>query len=777
MTDHNKPGDYRSDDLSDRVNDLVDRMTLREKLSQLVGFWQTVGPPVAPGQDLLHTERAAFEDFARHGLGQITRPYGSRPVEPDEAREVLIARQRWLRENTRFGIPAIVHEECLTGLTAWKATMFPVPPAWGASFDPDLIEEMSRGIGNTMATLGIHQGLAPVLDVIRDQRWGRVEECISEDPHVVATIGAAYIRGLQSAGVIATLKHFVGYSNSRGGRNTAPVHAGPREMADVHLPPFEVAIKDACARSVMNSYAEIDGVPVTADPFYLTEILREDWGFTGTVVADYFSVVFLQAYHGVAAGLEDAAAQALAAGIDVELPQGVAYLDPVVRMIESGGLDEKLVDRALRRVLRQKAELGMLDDDYDPDPRRPIETDNRATQTIARRIAEESIVLLSNDGVLPLDPASSQHIAVIGPNADTTTALFGGYTFANHLLQKYPEVPLGVDAKTVLEAITSEFPCAVIDYAHGTGVNDDDRTGIAEAAALAADSDLTVLVLGDRAEMFGGGTSGEGSDSITLDLPGAQQELAGAVLAAGTPTIVVLMTGRGYQISQILDNASAVLQAFFPGQEGAGAIAGVLGGAVNPSGHLPMSLPGPGTVQPYSYLHPILGGKPAYSQISSVDPTPALPFGHGLSYTEFQYGQLKFTSNEVDTTQPIRCSIDLTNSGERTGADVVQLYVHDPVASVTRPLAQLVGYARVALEPGETATVGFDVPPRQFSFTGRDGRRIVEPGELRVSVRRSLTEVVQEVSVTVTGPAREVPGTERRLTDVEMVAAQSTSSG
>ncbi|MEV4174772.1 glycoside hydrolase family 3 N-terminal domain-containing protein [Nonomuraea sp. NPDC049709] len=762
-----------------RVEKLLADMSLGEKLAQLVGVWLNVNRDegvVAPLQDSMQGEDVQFEAFARDGLGQITRHFGTRPVDPGWARSALAERQRWLRENTRLGIPALVHEECLTGLAAWRATTYPAPPSWGASFDPDLVEEMGRRIGASMRALGVHQGLAPVLDVIRDQRWGRVEECVSEDPYEVATIGAAYVRGLQSTGVIATLKHFVGYSNSRAGRNLAPVHAGAREVADTLLFPFEVAVRDAGAGSVMNSYAEIDGVPIAADDHYLTRVLRDDWGFEGTVVADYFAIAFLHTLHAVATDAEDAAVQALTAGIDVELPTGVAYLEPLARAVTSGRIDEALIDRALRRVLRQKAGLGLLDDDYDPEPGRAeegpvngpedgrVDLDDPASRDVARRLAEESVVLLTNDGVLPLGDASGRKVAVVGPNADDVAALFGCYSFVNHVLPHFPDVETGLAAPTLLEALRAELPGAELATERGTGVDDGDRSGIAAAARLAAGSDVAILVLGDRSGLFGRGTSGEGCDVEGLDLPGAQAELAEAVLTTGTPTVVVLMTGRAYAVPGLLRDAAAVVQAYFPGEEGAVAIARVLSGAVNPSGRLPMSMPRGTAGQPYSYLHPKLGGA---GSVSNLDPAPALPFGHGLSYTSFAYADLTVAA-EVRAGQPIRCSVVVRNTGERAGAEVVQVYASDRIASVTRPLAQLVGYARVELAPGESARVAFDVPARLLSFTGRDGRRVVEPGEVGVSVRRSVADVVEERTVLVTGPVYAFTGDERRLTTVSV---------
>src|SRR6478736_7251540 len=386
--------------VSERVRSLHAQMTLDEKLAQLVGYWVDQGDElVAPMAGEMATS-TKYEDASAHGIGHLTRVYGTRPVDPVERAAWLWAEQRRLKAETRLGIPAIVHEECLTGLAAWQAATYPTPLAWGASFDPALVEEAARAIGDSMRELGIHQGLAPVLDVVGDPRWGRVDECIGEDPYLVGTIGTAYVRGLQEAGVHATLKHFVGYSASAAGRNHAPVSAGPRELLDVYLPPFEMAVRDGGARSVMNSYVDVDGVPMAASTEHLTGVLREQWGFDGVVVADYFAVAFLEVMHRVAADRGEAAALALEAGIDVELPTGDAYLEPLAERLRAGLADERLVDRAVLRVLAQKEELGLLDPDAFADgPPTHVDLDPPHQRELARRLAQESVVLLANDGV------------------------------------------------------------------------------------------------------------------------------------------------------------------------------------------------------------------------------------------------------------------------------------------------------------------------------------------------------------------------------------------
>lgn len=747
---------------SARVRDLLERMTIDEKLAQLGGFWVDQGDElVAPmAGELASSTR--YEDATVHGIGHLTRVYGTRPVDPAERAAWLWAEQRRLRQSTRLGIPAIVHEECLTGLAAWQAATFPTPLAWGASFDPAAVEEMATLIGESMRELGIHQGLAPVLDVIRDPRWGRVDECIAEDPYVVGTIGTAYVKGLQHAGVDATLKHFVGYSASRAGRNHAPVSAGPREVADVLLPPFEMAVRDGGARSVMNSYAEIDGQPVAASSEYLTDLLRDAWGFDGVVVADYFSVLFLHTMHAVATDAGDAARLALTAGIDVELPSTDAFGEPLRALIASGGIDQDLVDRAVTRVLAQKERLGLLDDAFDAPPA-SVDLDSPAHRALARRLAEESVVLLSNDGTLPL--RSPQRIAVIGPNADHAEALMGCYSFANHVLAHHPGVPLGFRIPSVLEALRGEFPDAHVTSAAGCDAEGHDRSGIPEAVDVARAADVAVVVVGDRAGLFGRGTVGEGNDVESLDLPGVQRELVEAVLATGTPVVLVLLTGRPYAIDWALDAhgaPSAVVQAFFPGEEGGPALARVLSGAVNPSGRLPVSLPRAAGAQPYSYLHPILGGP---NEITSASSAPVRPFGFGLSYTAFTHRDLD-VATDVPAGGAFRASVRVRNDGDRAGTDVVQLYARDVFASVTRPVAQLLGYTRITLDAGQEAVVEFDVPTTRLAFTARDGRRIVEPGEVELWVGASCADRETTAGIEITGPVYTVTATDRRLTEV-----------
>ncbi|WP_371664634.1 glycoside hydrolase family 3 N-terminal domain-containing protein [Streptomyces sp. NBC_00280] len=742
---------------AERVDALLAEMTLEEKLAQLGSAWpgvEHVSGNVAPMQDVFarHTD---FEQASKDGLGHITRPFGTKPVDPADGARRLAALQRELMETTRLGIPAIAHEECLTGFTAHHASVFPTPLAWAAAFNPALVERMAHTIGTSMRRVGVHQGLSPVLDVVRDYRWGRVEETLGEDPYLVATSGAAYVRGLETAGIVATLKHFAGYSASKAARNHAPVSMGPREFADVILPPFETAIREGGARSVMNSYADVDGVPAGADAGLLTRLLREDWGFEGTVVSDYWSVAFLRTMHRIAADYGEAGARALTAGIDVELPDTLCYGEPLAELVRAGTVSEDLVDRAVRRVLHQKAELGLLDAGFTPevDVEGPIDLDPPAHRALARELAEQSIILLDNrEGLLPL-AADTASIALVGPCANDANAFFGCYSFPNHVLPHHPGHDNGIEALSLLDALAMELPGALITYEQGCPVKDSDREGFDAAVEAARQAEVCVAVVGDRAGLFGLGTSGEGCDAEDLSLPGVQGELVEALLATGTPVVLLVVSGRPYALGAYADRAAGVVQAFFPGEEGGPALAGVLSGRTTPSGKLPVQIPRTPGGQPGTYLHAPLGGNT--EGVSNLDPTPAYPFGHGLSYTTFAYDGFEVSAHEIRTDGEVEISCVLRNTGEIPGSEVVQLYTADPIAQLPRPVTQLTGYARVRLAPGEKRRVTFRLHTDRLAYTGPDLRRIVEPGEITVMIGASSTDIRLTGTVHLTGPVRE----------------------
>ncbi|MFC9962457.1 beta-glucosidase [Streptomyces nigra] len=755
-----------------RVDALIGAMTLQEKIAQLYGVWvgaSDQGGEVAPHQHDME-EAVDLDALLPTGLGQLTRPFGTVPVDPAIGALSLMRTQARIASANRFGIPALAHDECLAGFAAWGATAYPVPLSWGATFDPSLVRAMAEAIGRDMRSVGVHQGLAPVLDVVRDARWGRVEETIGEDPYLVGSIGTAYVAGLESAGIVATLKHFVGYSASRAGRNLAPTSVGPRERADVLLPPFEMAIREGGARSVMHAYTDTDGIPSAADEALLTGLLRDTWDFDGTVVADYFGIAFLKTLHGVAGDFGDAAGTALTAGVDVELPTVKTFGAPLVEAVTEGRVPEEIVDRALRRVLTQKAHLGLLDPDWSPVPpaldgadlddaealRGRIDLDRAANRELARRIADQAVVLLGNDGTLPL--TRPRRIALVGPNAAEPTAVLGCYSFPLHVGVQHPEFPVGLELPTLQDTLTAEFPDAEITSVRGTGVDDGDLSGIAAAVEAARDAEVVVAVLGDRAGLFGRGTSGEGCDAESLALPGAQQQLLDALLDSGTPVVTVLLAGRPYALGRAVDESAAIVQSFFPGEEGTRAIAGVLSGRTNPSGRLPVSVPRGAGSQPSTYLGARLA---QVSEVSNIDPTPAFGFGHGLSYTTFAWSDLTVGTGQAATDGEFALSLTVRNTGDRAGTEVVQLYLHDPVASVVQPVQRLVGYTRVPLEPGEARRVRVTVPADVASFTGRDGHRVVEPGALELRLAASSTDARLTATVTLTGPVRWVDHTRR----------------
>jgi len=762
-------------DASSRLDALMAEMSLAEKVAQLGSVWlgfDAVTGEVAPMQNVF-SRNAAWPEAIAHGIGHLTRVFGTRPVTAAEGVRRLRELQETLVSSTRLGIPAIVHEECLTGFTTFRATVYPTALAWAATFDPELVHEMASAIGRDMAAVGVHQGLSPVLDVVRDYRWGRVEETMGEDPYLVSQLGTAYVRGLEDHGIIATLKHFAGYSASKAARNHAPVSMGPREFADFILPPFEHAVRVGRVRSVMNSYADVDGIPVASDPALLTDLLREAWGFTGTVVSDYGAVTFLQLMHRIAETEGEAAALALAAGIDIELPSTLCYGQLLLDQIEAGQVDEALVDRALRRVLAQKLELGLLDAGWSPEPLDAgIDFDSAGNRDIARRMAESSIVLLDNPtGVLPL--RTPQRIALIGPCADDPQTFFGCYSFPNHgALDPDFEGGIGIATDSLLEALLVEFPAADVRYEPGCQVSGGDVTGVEAAVAEAAAADVVVLAIGDRAGLFGNGTSGEGCDAEDLNLPGHQPELVEAVLQAGRPTVLVAVSGRPYALGQYEGRAAAIIQAFFPGEEGGQALAGVLSGRVNPSGKLPVEVPRHAGGQPHTYLAAPLGQDS--HGVSSLDPTPAFPFGYGLSYSSFGYETLRASAVEVDTASSVELTITVRNTGDRDGAEVVQLYAADAVASVTRPVTQLIGFARVRLHAGESAEVTFTVHSDRLSFTGRTMERIVEPGEVTFRVGTAGATYAGPVPVQLVGETRTIRG--ERVMDTPAVVTPAATT-
>jgi beta-glucosidase len=764
-----------------RARDLLVRMTLDEKLAQLGSLWSF---EVFDGQGL-DLERA--RQRLAQGIGQVTRVAGATNLPLDEVATFGDQIQRFLVEETRLGIPAILHEESLHGVMAAGATCYPQSIGQAATWDPDLVERMARLIAERLRAMGAGQALAPVLDVCRDPRWGRLEETYGEDPYLVAALGCAYVRGIQSTPqgqrpVIATAKHMVGHGIPEGGLNTAPAHIGPRELHDVFLLPFEAAVREAGIGSVMHAYDELDGLPCAASRELLTSILRERWGFDGIVVADYLGIEHLVTLHEMVAGLSDAAAMTLAAGLDMELPATDAYGAPLREALADGRVDTALVDQAVERILRTKLRLGLFER---PVVEAPGPADLAAREAaVALEVAQRSIVLLENDGTLPL-ATDLACLAVIGPNAHSARNLVGDYGHIVHietLLENRgregvagSSAPLDLQLadelaswSTVLDGIRARVgPGTEVRYAPGCGILDGEDGEIAAAVEAARGADAAILVLGERSGLTAQCTCGETRDRCELGLPGRQAELVRAVAATGTPIVLVLVAGRPLAIPTEARLAAAILHSWVPGEAGPPAIAAVLFGDVSPGGKLPVTVPRHVGQVPLFYAHKPSGGRSMWHQ-DYVDGShlPLWPFGHGLSYSRFELSRLH-VDGRVPIDGELAVSVHLSNVGSRTASEVVQLYVRDLHASLTRPIKELKGFVRVGLAPGERRTVRFTLAAEQLAFTGIDGRLLVEPGRHRVMVGTSSADLPLQDEFEVVGQPRVLGARSRFFTLAE----------
>ena len=742
-----------------RVDDLLARMSLAEKVAQLGSAWvfQLVG-----GDAL----RPAALELMRDGLGQVTRISGASNVGAVEAARVANTIQRFLVEHTRLGIPAIVHEEVSAGLMASDATVFPQPIGLASTWSPTAVQAMADVVRREMRAIGAHQGLSPVLDICRDPRWGRTEETFGEDPHLVAEMGLAFVAGLQGesldTGVVATAKHFVGYGASQGGLNWAPAFLPPRELREVHLHPFEAAVRLGGIKAVMNGYHELDGVPCAANAELLTGVLRDEWGFDGCVVADYFAVRQLDDYHHLAADDRDAAAIGLSSGIDVELPSTDCYGAALVAAVEVGEVSIDVVDRAVVRVLRTKFELGLFEQPYvDDTPAVVAAAIATADGDLAERLARDSLVLLRNDGTLPLDGSAMRRVAVIGPNADDVRNLYGDYSYAAHVetlremrtSDNIFNVPVPDDldldqivlpGATVLAALVAALPGVDVRYSKGCDVAGTSTAGFSDAVAAASDSDVAIVVVGDKPGLTDDSTTGEARDRSSLDLPGVQEDLVAAVAATGTPVVLVHIGGRPAGSVAAHEASAAILEAWVPGPRGATAIADALVGRTNPGGKLPLSFPRSAGHVPVYYRQKRSGGRSHWKGDYADSPVaPLYAFGHGLSYTTFRVDPVGLAPSVVGPGDSVAVTVDVSNTGGRDGDEVVQLYVRDPRARITRPLLELKAFARVTVPAGQQRRVQFTVPVGQLGYYDRidgptrgDGhlRYVVEEGEIEVFV-------------------------------------------
>ena len=735
-----------------RVADLLSRMTLEEKIAQLSGYWFPKSGVFVDDQ-----LRPALGDKAKavlaNGLGEISRPSENedrkKNLGPRQEAELTNALQKFVIENTRLGIPLLNHEEGLHGMQGVGATSYPQPIALAASFDPTLVEDIMTAVAKETRARGAHHTLAPVIDVMRDPRWGRAEETFGEDPYLVSRMGVAAVRGLQgraskgdaktpgkidASHVMATLKHFAVHGQPEAGINAGPGNYSERVIREVFLPPFVAAIKEAGARAVMPAYVEIDGVPAHANRLYLQDILRKEWAFDGLVVSDYFAIEQLNSLHHVVDSDDAAAKLAFESGVDLELPDPKLY-PKLAAQVKSKAIPVALIDKAVGRVLKAKFELGLFEQPYVDVEQADKIAGSAEHAALARKAAERSIVLLKNaGGLLPLDRAKVKSIAVVGPNAEPCR--LGGYSGV-------PKRCIGV-----LRGIKEAAGAGVkVIWAPGCGITrgndwwadkveaptpEEDRKMINDAVAVARTADVVVLALGDSEQ-----SSREAwapnhlGDRPSLDLPGRQDDLARAVLAIGKPTVAVLLNGRPPAINVLAQGAGAILEGFYLGQEGGGAVAAALFGEVNPGGKLPVSFARSAGHLPIFYNY-----KPSARRGYLFDEvTPLYPFGHGLSYTTFGYKNLKVTPAATkDDRDAHTASVEVSNTGARAGDEVVQLYLRDVVSSVTRPVKELKGFERVTLKPGETKTVTFTLGHDALGFWKTAKEFVVEPGKFDVTV-------------------------------------------
>jgi beta-glucosidase len=762
--------------VEERVDALTSEMTLIEKCAQLGGIAAT--SLVGGDGDDLDPDNLDPDLIARRipfGIGQVTRIGGELGLAPGQSATLLNQIQRVAVERTRLGIPVLVHEESVGGYLAHGATVFPQGIGLASTWDPELVSAVAEVIREQLRAVGARHALAPVLDVARDPRWGRVEETYGENPVLAGVIGTAYVQGLQTGnlrdGILCTGKHFVGHGLSEGGRNHAPVQLGPRELREVYAEPFAAAIRDARLGCVMASYSPVDGLPCAGSAAILDRLLRDELGFDGMVVADYFAVGFLETRQRTAADKREAAVQALTAGLDLELPELDCYGRPLREAVEAGRVDPRLVDRSVGRVLAAKFRLGLFEQPYVDAASAPMVFDTPAQRLLARRAVARSVVLLANDqGVLPIRPEVGA-VAVIGPGADDPRLLQGDYHYPAHIgVVPGDELGRAADDETAVIAAGAIKPeadftvhvtpraalreafagRAKVLFARGCDVVGDDRSGFGEAIGAARAAEVAVVVIAGRSGLGRECTVGEGRDATDLRPTGVQAELVRAVHDTGTPTVAVVLSGRVHALEEVAEAADALVQLWPPGEEGGHGLVDVLLGLADPAGRLPVTLPrNVGQVPLYAGHRAAGASSFFYHDYSDSPVSPLFAFGHGLGYTTFTYGELRLDAG--GTTDPIQVSVAVTNDGTRAGEEVVQLYAVDLVASVARPDRQLVGFARVPFEPGQTRIVRFTVHPSRLAFYDSRMRFVCEPGDYSFRVGASSVDIRAETTIRLTG--------------------------
>jgi len=722
-----------------RVADLLSRMTWEEKVAQLGSYDSFNGWEGWAEFGRLSLEKRierikSIPPAVGVGIGTGQFSVFLRELPPQDAAKKANQIQEYARENTRLGIPPIIHDEGLHGLLANDSTSFPLSIGMASSWDPQLLEEVAGAIGREARTRGIRQLLSPTINIARDPRCGRTEETYGEDTFLAARMAVAFVRGLQGQGVIATPKHFAANFVGDGGRDSYAIHLSERLLREVYLPAFEAAVREAGALSIMAAYNSLDGLPCSCNPWLLTDLLRGEWGFEGFVVSDYDSVIHILEKHAVAADKTEVAKRAVEAGMDVELPKSICFTDPMLAGLKNGAISEKAVDEAVRRVLAVKFRMGLSDDRLVDEARAAVSSHTPQHQALALRMAQEAITLLKNgQNVLPFH-AGLKSLAVIGPQAART--VLGGYTWEGYAPDRFT-TPLQAIKHKAGEKVT-------VHYAFGCDVTGDGdaKDGIAAAVAAARQSQCAVLFVGNDKR-----TEGEQKDRANLELPGAQPELIAAVAATGVPVVVVLINGAPVVMTEWIDKVAAVLEAWYPGEAGGLAIADILFGDANPGGKLPVSIPRSMGQLPLFYNYKPSGRIEDYVDLTGK---PLFPFGFGLSYTTFAYRSLGITPQKAGAGEKVTVSLEAENTGSAAGDEVVQLYVHDRLASVVRPVKELKAFQRISLKPGEIYQVRFELDVRQLGLYDAGLNYVVEPGEFDIMVGSSSEDIRLKGTLVVT---------------------------
>ncbi|MGC9065362.1 MAG: glycoside hydrolase family 3 N-terminal domain-containing protein [Candidatus Ratteibacteria bacterium] len=696
--------------MEERIKKLLGKMSIEEKVAQLTCIERN---------ELLEKEQFSQSKAnvqLKNGAGHISPIL--RPFDPEQGTKISNEIQKIAVEKSSSKIPVIIHDECLHGCMAKKSTSFPQAIGLASGWDPDMMYRVAKIIGKETRARGIHQALSPTINIARDARHGRVEETYGEDPYLTSQMAVAFIKGLQSEKVIATPKHFAADFAGDGGRDSGPTFFSERILREVFFPAFKASIMEAKAWSLMAAYNSINGIPSSSNKWLLTDVLRNEWAFEGFVVSDYGSVGGLYRNHRVADTLAEAGNLALKAGLDIEIPASPCFLH-LVRLAKEGKISESIIDRAVERVLRGKIWLGLFENPYSDPEEATLICDCDKHRQFALEVAEKCMVLLKNNGVLPLSKDIGS-IAVIGPNADAIR--LGGYSGS------------GMKVVTVFEGIKNHISKRTkLYFTEGCKVNDKNKSGFSKAVSIAARADVAIVVVGNSAE-----TEGENRDRCNLNLPGVQEDLIKAVADTGTPVIVVLINGSAVTMANWFDSVDAILEAWYPGEEGGNAVANIVFGNRNPGGKLPITFPKYTGQLPLYYNHlPCLR---TYDYVEVRGFQPMFPFGYGLSYTQFEYKNIKVSPEKFSRNGNIRVSVEVENSGNYEGDEVVQLYIRDIVSSIIRPVKELKRFSKIHLKPGEKTKIEFILEESDLSFLDENFKPITESGLFEVMVGKNSAE-------------------------------------